>query len=494
MKPSKQTAKDFLVSFSLINLCFIRVWYPLVIPAGSFYQARLPQFFDYFALLTNALGLSLLGAVLIAKLRHASIQIKYISAGIGVVLAIYLTDRLQLSLFKSEHVQTILLLILVALGFFSRKFSKISLKIAYTALLILSVFWIYCCISVPFHIHRSLQQANEKSLPASTVKSHQKIIWILFDELDPAYVYDNKQGFKLQSLRKGFANAFYSGFAIGPTNRTVNSVLSYLLGQRVVEVKPMNASAALVRINHEAAAAFQPEGTVFEKLWQEGYKIGISGWHLPYCRLFANYVSKCEQFGSSKYNNVTSSNYLEALRMDLHSLLPDWASFQHGYIYESSWRSTEKLLRDKNLDFVYLHFSVPHLPRIANDEKERFAAFFDGMQEAYESNLSLVDQSIAKIQEILSSEGEWDRTILIITSDHWWRTPERLKNRQFQVPLLIRFPWEKEMRLSNTPFNNILISDIILALSKGEIVDYAGISGWIEAHQAQYPLDPSMGD
>jgi len=497
MKPSKQIAKDILVSFSLINLCFIRVWYPLVIPAGSFYQARLPRFSDYFALLTLVFACSLFGALLIAKLRKASIRARYIAAGLGVLLAIYLTDRLQLSLFKSEHAQTILLLTLVVLGFFSRKFSRISLKIAYAGLLVLSVFWIYCGIRAPFllqAIHRGPGQAHEKGLLDPAAKSRQKIIWVLFDELDPAYVYDAAQGFKLQSLRKGFENAFYTGFAIAPTNRTVNSVLSYLLSEQVVEVKPVSANVALLRIDGQAAVPFKPEGTIFEKLWQKGYKIGISGWHLPYCRLFEKYASECAQFGSSKYNNVTSSDYVEALWMDLHSLLPDWASFQHGYIYKKSWESSEWLLRNKSLDFIYLHFSVPHLPRVANGESERFAAFFDSTQKAYESNLSLVDESIDRIREILASEGEWDRSILIITSDHWWRTPERLKNRHFQVPLLIRLPWEEEKRISSTPFSNILISDIILALSKSEITDYAGLSNWIDGHQAQYPLNPNLGD
>ncbi|HKO61626.1 MAG TPA: hypothetical protein VJV03_10745 [Pyrinomonadaceae bacterium] len=71
----------------------------------------------------------------------------------------------------------------------------------------------------------------------------------------------------------------------------------------------------------------------------------------------------------------------------------------------------------------------------------------------------------------------WDDTV-IVTSDHWWRTPSDGHIDQC-VPFIVKVPGQREGSSYATAFNTVVTRALILALLRGEVTDPPGLVRWL---------------
>lgn len=317
MNTHKQLLKDFLAAFSYVNICFVRVWYPLVIPAANFYQGRAPSYSDYAALLLNIFSLSVLLLLFIRKIKSAPKVLQYIFIYLLGLFLIYRAQQLGLPFIYSHYTEVLTLFsCLLLICILSKSFSQFCLKFAYFAFVAPSVFWIYFVLTAPFYIysvHNYLDSIQKKQAEQSFVsnKSPKKVIWMIYDELDQNYIFDRpEQKALLPQLFELYENSFHATHANAPTDQTVLSILSYLLGEKLNTIHINSLKKIEIQTqNGNKKLSLGDMNTIFNTIYENGFSIGIAGWHLPYCFFSSQIKTVCRQFGSSKYNYITSNTF-----------------------------------------------------------------------------------------------------------------------------------------------------------------------------------------
>ncbi|HEU0178271.1 MAG TPA: sulfatase-like hydrolase/transferase [Blastocatellia bacterium] len=76
---------------------------------------------------------------------------------------------------------------------------------------------------------------------------------------------------------------------------------------------------------------------------------------------------------------------------------------------------------DANLSLAMIHFPAPHLPFLYDRRKDDFS-LEDGY--SYYDNLELVDRTLGELRRAMEAARVWDDTIVLVSSDHWWRVDD----------------------------------------------------------------------
>jgi len=268
------------------------------------------------------------------------------------------------------------------------------------------------------------------------------------------------------------------------------------------------ANELLLRI--EGATTEVPwseEDNVFRKVRRRGLNSSLVGWYHPYCRILAKDVTDCAWFpylpdpGQSLVQAAADQAVLLletlplAARFDLPDRLglerlrngrwPEWHAAQYRSIHARALAAA----RNPSLSLVFLHYPVPHMPYIYDRRMRQFST--DGAAR-YADNLALVDRTLGDLRSALESAGLWERTTLVLTSDHWHRGPhgrergeqEPVVGRAYhRVPFLLRLPGQTNGVVFHEPVSNLLTHDLALAVLGGEIARPEEATRWLAAHR-----------
>lgn len=103
--------------------------------------------------------------------------------------------------------------------------------------------------------------------------------------------------------------------------------------------------------------------------------------------------------------------------------------------------------------FVWIHFWDPHDRFVLPTQEilERFNSeegrYSDATVNTYDAELAFVDENFGRVIDVLKATGEYDRTIIVVISDHGeglgdhgWQTHHLLYQEQIRVPLIIKLP------------------------------------------------------
>jgi membrane-anchored protein YejM (alkaline phosphatase superfamily) len=150
---------------------------------------------------------------------------------------------------------------------------------------------------------------------------------------------------------------------------------------------------------------------------------------------------------------------------------------------------------DPNFGVVMIHWPIPHPPNIYNRSEARISVASD---QSYLDNLALVDRTMANIRQAMESSGTWDTTVVLVTSDHWWRGSVWNKHKTWtaedeatsrgevdrRVPFILKMAGSGEKGVAfDAPFNTILTHDLVLSILRGEVLDTKGAADWLERHR-----------
>lgn len=493
----KQFLKDLLVALSFVNLCFIRVWTSLTSSENYFFQENIPNNADLIALILNILIFSTVFFLVMRLFRRTrSPVLRMIFACFFFVICIIPINFLRINLTQinfalftslSKFLKALTILAIFTFTIYTLKFhlNKL-LKITYSLLLIFSPLLLLNIVNASIKISRN--NAIKPALPGKTQISEsqvilpkQKVILMIYDALDYHNLFVSKNKASLPHLTQFKNQSLFANKAISPSDCTLNSISSYLIGKTVMKAKTIDAYKLQVLLKGENEFSYINFSTpnLFQKVKEQGARTAAIGWHFPYCKLFGNFIDQCTSLNSGLVSFGSSSkDFLGKMLEHIHSLSP---LYRRMYSVNNFLKFTDQVgstLQNNNIDFLYIHWPLPHNPIIFDSQTNKISPFV--FSNDNNLNLKLLDNTLGFHLGAIK-ENSWKDAIVILTADHGWGIrPAHEFDWIRRVPLIIRLPNNMKFEEINLPFNTLLLYELVPKLINKEITTSKEIQYFIQ--------------
>ncbi len=389
-----------------------------------------------------------------------------------------------------------------------RTLSRLALETLRYSLLLLIVIFMWAASAVlrfPPSAYADGAPAPLLRPPASAVR----VVWVIFDEMSQSLAFDHRpSGVQLPNFDRLKNETFYAVGATPPSDATLTSLPSLILGTAVVKAEPKGPDAILLwKSGARQPISWRSEPNVFDSARELGFNTAVAGWYHPYGRLLNRSLT------SSFWTTAWFPNGVEepADRLSLPRVMAyrtrEAAMFlvagQKGSVAtvaasraEMSSRFNRLIARaskfaaDPSIGLALLHLPVPHPPSLFSRTKG--AMEVDG-RTSYLDNLVLADRTLGILRDTIERAGLWDRTALLVTSDHGWRPgmwrpyPEWTAEDEAAshidttgIPFLLKLPAQKTGMQFGMPFNTVITRSILLEILGGRLKDVSQLPALID--------------
>lgn len=510
---------DFLISLSLANLCFIRIWKALLFAEECELYTRVvaPTRKQIFLTLLSLIALTAIYLLLLLLIRYTSLnskdEMRSLVLSLGSAVA-----AMQLFVSFPRKIKHIW-------QDFRRKVARMpssllrwlvltSLTISIPCLIILYVIVVPSLLILfsplalltngvaLFYVVKPRIKFT-KRLPAEKIlHTHEnKVIWLLLDEFDMRLGFESRpEGIKLPNLDKFLESSLYATQALPPCHCTEISIPALITGQMVKET---TVSANECILNLESTNKNIPLTsckTVFETAHKNGFNSAVSGWYHPYERLIGHQLDTCRSYEPANQENSLPKQGIAYIFGLLRSLIetPRYSPFGQSLSVKQWIKTWDYILRDsiefstrKDLDLIYLHWTIPHAPYIY-DTKTKTCSLKNSPIKGYFGNLELADKGFGMLLHSLDEIGELENTSFVISSDHWWREAGQYDGRIDQrVPFIVKLPGMNKQYKYTKKFNTVLSSNLVLDLLDRKISDVDTLVSWLDMNGKDIP--PTKG-
>jgi len=508
----RKTLRDLAASLSLANLMFLRLWMKLLpYQSGSGYTLAYSPFNSYLAVMLNVV---LWGGAFFLLLRLAG---RYRKVYTWLVLAILLLVSvagcygLGLSLFSLSRLvflygsKKVLCLefaggLAAAAGIllaarYPERLARLGLTLAlFLAPFLLLTFGQAAAAllrmepAALFHPHR-VDPTGALRNPLGV-----SVVWMIFDETDYRICFGKRPaGLALPAFDRLRANALWSTRAYSPSDATQVSLPALLTGIPLRTTNPAGARRLdLVPVHGPARLDFATQETIFDRVKSRQGSTALFGWYHPYSRVMHG-IDLCRDY--PWYNFFTSDNLLKVLLFQWVEVLdfrfnPYKNSVQgdnHIKIAQSMQSDVLAAVRNQDPSFMFLHYPVPHLPNIYDRNSGGFGTNRN-IREGYLDNMALADRYLGELRAEMERKGTWDGALIVISSDHHWRTNTYDGQTDFEhVPFLVKLPKQREGITYDGRFNTVLTQDLILAVLDGKVKSPKDASLWLDRATQKAP-------
>jgi sulfatase-like protein len=362
---------------------------------------------------------------------------------------------------------------------------------------------------VGFHRQSPDQTLFRRAIATHPPASQMRVVWILFDELSYAQAFESRSSSLTLPNFDRLASQSVSFSRLAPPGYyTAKVVPSLMLGRRVAELRSDLNGRAIIKT--ESSPKWEPlnaRQTIFAEAHRLGWTTGIAGWSNPYCRLFAEVLDSCfwypDQFTPAYlYSHMSPQSSAiqnalapvgNALARLLHekSREPSVSDF-HVRDAQGIIAAAEKLIHDEEIGFMFIHLPVPHPPGVFDRSSRHIR---NGG--SYLDNLALSDIYLGRLLSAIQTTNAADRTILIICSDHSWRTPmwrgaswwtkedEQASQNGFdsRPVLIVHFPAQRSPMDIAQPMNSLIMHSMLAAILEGKVSSEADFRNWISRYE-----------
>lgn len=423
----------------------------------------------------------------------------YASLMVCVILygAFMMFDSLYAFSWKHDWMYACIVTLLTCaiLAYFLPRFTESAVHAVRTliAAFAFSAIWI---IPHLLHLTQARQHAvNAASnhLPApSAIGFNRRIVWILLDELSYDQTFDHPvAGLALPNFNHirsesvSFSHLKPAGFF---TDHIIPSLFS---GHPINEIRStVDGDLWYKGETQKRWVAYDPNDTLFGLAQRNGWSSGVDGWYNPYCHILDSVLNVCswepffgmttfEANGASEENSVLGNaaampNVILA-KLTKRSANP---SVPHLKAYRNVLTNAQALIQNDQINFVFLHFPVPHPPGIYDRQTHLLRS-----SGTYLDNLVLADDTLGVLLQEINNTPSASRTTVIISSDHSWRISlyrdhedwtseeERASGGHFddRPVLLVHFPGQNSGSEVSSALPEMLEHDIIAGMLQGKI-------------------------
>lgn len=515
-------ARILLIAISLSNLCFLSSWLVLLNPSHYtyYYWNSDPRYVEFQALGLDILLLALIfwGAAVVTG-RLDSGVIKGLTKG-----AFLLTLVVPVNMFISDYEQIPLSnlvtgrsaigvgLLGVAMVLFTVSRLEQACKTAIVILIFLSPLVLVNLVTAVHlrakHVSSSLEFNAKHPSTFPAVRSDLHVIWIIFDELEENMLFDNRPDWlQLPEFDRLSRESVTATRAYPPNGFTFFSIPSLMTGNLVSEARPTAANELALTLLDGAKVDWSKSESVFSQARAEGFTTGLAGWFHPYCRVIGSELDECSW--EPAVDNVNPAideltiprAMLIWTRMTIFRIPLVFRLFQINYERARSQEHVEEydrilahakdLLRD-DINLKFLHFPVPHQPWIYDAKSKSLSTSAGG---DYANNLALADRTLGEIRRVLEQEWRWDNSVVLVTSDHWWRQAPLVNGRRdHRIPFILKLSGQKSAVKYDVAFNTILTRKLLIQLLTGNLTTPDQIVQWLSRNStiAESPLTQNL--
>jgi len=339
----------------------------------------------------------------------------------------------------------------------------------------------------PFSSPKKLSSRAEGEGKVS--QASPRLLWLVFDEMDQILTFSERlEEVKIPNLSKLVGESFYATHALSPDVKTLYSIPKLITGKQWAKISQDGANDLKLHseANKDASVgqSWKAYPSVFSKMSDRGLRSGLLGVYHPYCRLFGKFLETCETYN---HNQLAPSATLWGNMWNQLRQLP---LRRHAYFnienYKHMLPQGLELVANKDLDFVFIHWLFPHPPWIYDFRSETFKISPNSNPEGYFHNLALVDRTLGELRRRMEETGTWEKTIVLMTSDHHYREASNLpkygnlKNRVRRVPFVVKIPGDSSQVVYDSPFGTELVVDLTMALQAGLLKTHVDIKNWIQ--------------
>ncbi len=481
----REEAVRFLKCLSAANLCYFRIWAELfswASPPSLFFRRFGPPAIWYYSAIFNVLILAAVLYVFAKKrwrlafamvacviAKEVVFTILKVESGLGTRIAVFLygVPRVVLGMGLALAAVSFALLFLRWSPRVQSKFG--SFLFAMSAL-------------IPLTFGNAIFRAGQDPVlrapaprhPASGHAAGRRVVWIVFDEMDERIAFSRRApGFSLPSLDRFRAEAQVATHALSPSDATIVSIPSLLIGKLVSSDRPLNVRKLEVTFagSHQKGELGRVPD-VFSRAKRHGLRSGITGWYLPYCRIFEGRVDDCIWWPMNRQINSYGATLSQTLWNQPRSLFETslYSPFGPSLAVLAQARTVNEMTAEgaamavrKDLDLVYCHFPVPHSPFIYDPSKRTLTSYTTHSR-GYLDNLQLADHIFSRLREAMERAGVWNQTAVLVTADHGFRQSAKLGYGAGtkHVPWMIKWPDNREAGTVDSPFETVGTSDVLL--------------------------------
>jgi len=529
----------FLLALSLANLCYLFVWSEVLRISSEkairYFLTQPPDPAFFWAVVIDVVILCAAIFLLLSlqKLKNQALQIfSKLSLTLIPLFALYqlwlsVNASFYGSLSKRGLIMLRLAMIVLLTVFLLRTRRRALPYLRKAALILAPLFFVFLVQGLWTYYgpaSRRLGPGHAAGLlPAS--RSGARVVWIIFDELDGRLLFENRPARihtpHFNALRD---HSLFADHVKSPARDTISAIPSLLLSKRIPQDYDVDLDIRPVAVRFDGCSQFtslRSQPNIFRRVRALGVNTAVSGWYHPYCRIFHNDLSAC----ASAVGAETSVAILQELLRDrpLYAkavYLADWQARQLPLNQRFHWispmpeqaaflrqvlihklafvlQNAEQMLRNRKLQFVFLHIPSPHPPGIWSAKND---AFTTSNQANYVDNLQLADTILGRIRSILEETGDWDRATILVSSDHPYRpdhwlingevppTPEMIRLTQMRwqpyIPFFLKLPGQTTGFPYHREFNSVLSADLLFDALGGKIQTPAQASAWLDEHAA----------
>jgi hypothetical protein len=533
--------KDFLICFSLGNLCFLRRWYDLEHlkeRSMDYYRVHPADPTLLMATLISALLLSV--AIWLAWLwvQRDPTPRKLQLARCGFLLLLVFPLESVRRYWNSEGGRTdwgtngavLALEILLAAGLVFTLLGNRRVVLAARRVVLMLTF-LFPSLMVDFAWSRASEEPASAYLPKPNLPmlesrsgqhGRRRVIWMLFDEFDQRLAFELRQPrVDLPELDRLRGESLVAQHAHQTAPWTTLALPSLLSGRVYSRADLVDANTLRVYPEGEGGTNWRDQPNVFKKARELGANSEIIGWHHPYCRVFGDATVRCMDVPSGhptvallRETSVADEGVPEAVRFlfalqlgNMRDMLT-WGSeavSENGrdvYVQRRQLQQYSQIrdrayceAADPNIDLLFIHFPLPHPFAIYDRERQDFSL---SSHTSYVDNLALVDRTVGEMRKTLESAGLWDSTSLLITSDHglrpdlwrgrmgWTEELERLTGggQSQTVPFILKLGGENHGVVYDRGFSGVVSSELALAALRGDVTTPQSAAAWLNAHSS----------
>lgn len=347
-----------------------------------------------------------------------------------------------------------------------------------------------------------------------------RFLWVLFDEFDPHIAFDARpDSLAMPNLDRLRGESLVAARALPLDAWTLLAVPSLLTGKQLSDAKAVDKDTLLVSSpERREPHSWREETNVFARARALHVNSGVVGWYHPYCRILDGSTSTCFwEPGAGATNALQIQEHLHGVsmaeglsflfRLEGERLMSAFTVRPGNGFYPVQTKLIRtrqmreflatrdrayEVAADPRIGLGFLHFPAPHMYPIYNRAAGRFE-MNDSLD--YLDNLALVDLVAGEIREKLERQGLWERTTILISSDHglrghlwnkginWPKKMDDLAIRpaDYAVPFILKLAGDTRPLVFETPFSAVMTADLALAVLSGEIVTNAQAAEWLDA-------------
>lgn len=324
-----------------------------------------------------------------------------------------------------------------------------------------------------------------------------RVVWIVFDELDQRVLCDERpESLALPEFERLRRESLYFPAAYPPSSETLTSLPALLCGRPVTNAQPCGRQTLFVDIYNEMGRLdYRSLPNIFTEARHLGLRSAVVGHYHPYPLVLDRDADESFWLSRVVEDRLRASSVLPAMLEQLRWIYSEPAMAERRSTIEMYRALKDRLMSaatNQQIGLTFAHLPVPHAPGIWDPTRNDFSVRHRPGVEEYLGNVALCDATLCELRQCMEAADLWNGTMIIVTSDHWWRAPEGeslLGPLTYQVPLLIKMQTQTESLEYAEPCSNLQLYNLVLGNLRGEIQTPSQVVAYLDQHREDIPFD-----